>query len=95
MKIRYRIIQSGTMEEETSTQSEWYVINRKFPRSQITFLCQIIIVAIIVVSSVINLSLENGDKTLWSTLLASSLGYVLPNPTIKSRKHIQSTNSIP
>jgi hypothetical protein len=82
------------MEEEASNQSEWYVINRRFPRSQITFLCQILIVAIIVVSALINLSLENGDKTLWSTLLASSLGYVLPNPSIKSRKHIQSSNSL-
>ena len=82
------------MEEEASNQSEWYVINRTFPRSQITFLCQIIIVAIIVVAALINLSLDNGDKTLWSTLLASSLGYVLPNPSIKSHKNKEFTNSV-
>lgn len=76
------------MEERTSNQSEWYILNRYFPKSQITFFAQIIIIYIIILTAVINLSIENGDKTLWCTLLASCLGYILPAPSIKTSKSV-------
>ena len=73
--------------ERTSNQSNWFVLNRYFPKSQITFFSQIVIIYIIIITAVVNLSIENGDKTLRCTLLDSCLGYILPAPSIKTIKH--------
>jgi len=76
------------MEREGSTKSEqWYCLsNESRPKAQVVFICQIILIYIIILTSVVNLSINNGDKTLWCTLLASCLGYILPNPSIKRSK---------
>ena len=75
------------MEERGSSHAaEWYFCDRRLPKSQITYFCQIIIIYIIIITSIVNLSINNGDKTLFSTLLASCLGYLLPNPSIKAVK---------
>lgn len=73
------------MEERTSCD-DCYGLNHSFPKAQIGFLCQIITILIIITAAVVNLSLDNGDKTLWVTLLASCSGYLLPNPTLKRIK---------
>ena len=83
------------MEQQTSRQSEWFVLNRYIPKTQVTFFCQIIIIYIIIITSVINLSINNGDKTLWCTLLASALGYCLPAPSIRASKYPKKTVAIP
>ena len=82
------------MEERTSNHEEWYCFTRKCPKSQFGFVSQIIIIYIIIISSVINLSIENGDKTLWCTLLASSLGCLMPNPRLKSIKNHKTNGNI-
>ena len=76
------------MEENASTKSEqWYCLSGKVrPKSQVVYISQIIIIYIIILTCIINLSIGNGDKTLWCTLLASCLGYILPNPSIKPNK---------
>ena len=78
------------MEESGSTKSEqWYCLSEKVtPKAQIVYISQIVIIYIIILTCIINLSIGNGDKTLWCTLLASCLGYILPNPSIKRKKTI-------
>jgi hypothetical protein len=43
----------------------------------------------VIVVSIYNLTVESENSTLWTALLSSCLGYLLPNPTIKS-KHVLS-----
>jgi len=47
------------------------------------FLAQIILLFIVVITSIVNLSLGNGDGQLWTALLSSSIGYILPPPSLK------------
>lgn len=70
-------------EENTSRESHWLMFGKPLPKQEIVFFSQIVIIYIVVVCSIANLSLDNGDKSLWSTLLGSCLGYVLPNPSLK------------
>ena len=56
----------------------------RVPRAEIVYLCQIILILSIVFASIHNLTKEQGDKQLWTALLSSCMGYLLPNPTIKS-----------
>ncbi len=76
-----------SMEENGSVQS-WIVFGKRVPKREVVFFSQIVVLYIVIITAVINLSIENGDPTLWSTLLGSCLGYVLPNPTLKSQKVI-------
>lgn len=42
-----------------------------------------IVVFIIIVTSIANLSIQNGKSELWITLLSSAIGYALPSPSLK------------
>lgn len=75
------------MERESSTHSErWQVMGSQLPKSEIVYFCQMIVVYVIIVTSIANLSMQNGKSELWITLLSSAIGYALPSPTLKSSK---------
>jgi len=57
--------------------------NRKFPRSEIVFLTQILLLYTVAITALVNLTLNTPQRELWIILLSSSLGYILPNPKIK------------
>ena len=60
----------------------WDVFGRRVPRSEIVFFCQTFIIYVVVVTSLVNLTLKNGPINLWTALLGSCLGYLLPHPSI-------------
>jgi hypothetical protein len=47
-------------------------------------LCHVLILYTGIVVSIYNLTVESENSTLWTALLSSCLGYLLPNPTIKT-----------
>ena len=60
----------------------WHIFGRECPE-EIVFLCQVIILYTVIVVSIYNLTVAHDDSTLWTALLSSSLGYLLPNPSLK------------
>ena len=78
----------------SSTGSEsWTMFGKKARQSQVVFFSQIIGIYIILLVSLINVSLitagvvtDNSMLNLWSTLLGSALGYLLPSPKLKAKK---------
>lgn len=66
------------MDVETSSQK--MSVNRS---NLILFTSQITLVFIVVIAALINLSIQNGNRDLWTVVLTSCLGYVLPNPKLK------------
>ena len=61
----------------------WHIFGTECPKEEIVFLCQVIIVYTVIVVSIYNLTVAHDDPTLWTALLSSSLGYLLPNPSLK------------
>ena len=61
----------------------WHIFGRECPKEEIVFLCQVIILYTVIVVSIYKLTVGHGDSTLWTALLSSSLGYLLPNPSLK------------
>lgn len=59
-----------------------YEINQ----SQVVYFSQIIILYILIITCIVNLSLKNGDSNLWTALLSSSIGIIIPAPKIKKKK---------
>jgi len=74
---------------DAHSQQSWSFFGKSVPRSEIVFFCQIVIIYTVVVTSIYNLTTQHEDGHLWTALLASSLGYILPNPTIKTKKNPQ------
>ena len=58
----------------------WHIFGRECPKEEIVFLCQVIILYTVIVVSIYNLTVAHDDST---ALLSSSLGYLLPNPSLK------------
>ena len=62
-------------------------------RIELTYYFQIGIIYIVVITAIVNLSFSNDEGKLWSSLLSSSIGYLLPHPTIpKKRVNYQSSS---
>lgn len=76
-------------DEETQTNRRsrlWNVFGRDLPRGEIVFFCQITLVYVVVIVSLVNLSTAQGPTQLWTALLGSCLGYALPAPSIRGDK---------
>ena len=71
------------------TQRVGNFLGRSVSKSEVVFCTQVILLYIVVLTCIVNLSIQNGDSNLWTVLLSSSLGYILPNPTLKKKKLTQ------
>ena len=70
-------------EENRSNGERWHLLGTPVPQAEIVYFCQMIIVYVIILTSIINLSLQNGSSELWISLLSSCIGYALPSPKLK------------
>jgi len=61
---------------------------------EVVFFSQIVALYIVIITCLINLSLTSGTQELWISLLSASIGYLLPNPSIKNTKIIVQKNII-
>ena len=75
-----------SISRSASKSESWGLFGRRVSKTETVFFSQIIIIYIVIVTCIINLSLERGNSNLWTSLLSSSLGYLLPNPKIKSKR---------
>jgi len=78
----------GEVERSQSTDSRWALFGSEWPKSEIVFLCQVVVLYTVIVVSIYNLTKGNGDSNLWTALLSSCLGYLLPNPSLKRNGHV-------
>lgn len=76
---------------EVIRSDSWKLCGYGINQSQVVYFSQIIILYIIILTCIVNLSLKNGDSNLWTALLSSSIGLILPSPKIKNKKtdHIE------
>ena len=70
-----------SVEDVVDDADGWHLFARH--QEEIVFFCQVIILYTVIVVSIYKLTVGNGDSTLWTALLSSSLGYLLPNPSLK------------
>ena len=70
-------------EESQSNGEKWHLLGTRVPQAEIVYFCQMIIVYVIIITSIVNLSLQNGSSELWISLMSSCIGYALPSPKLK------------
>ena len=75
-----------TASERSAVTEPWTLFGRKTQRSKVEWLSQVIILYVLILCCLVNITLESKNLNLWCTLLASSIGYLLPSPRLKNRK---------
>ena len=53
---------------------------------KILFMVQLITLLCMIITSILNIIYKTGNLPLWTALLGSSLGYLLPSPRFKVNK---------
>ena len=74
----------SVMEDGNGGGRTWCCSRSRVPKAEIVYLCQVLLILSIVLASIYNLTNHQGDQQLWVALLSSCMGYLLPNPSIKS-----------
>ena len=74
----------SVMENGNGGGRTWCCSGSRVPKAEIVYLCQVLLILSIVLASSYNLSNQQGDRQLWVALLSNCMGYLLPNPSIKS-----------
>lgn len=54
---------------------------------RVLFMVQILVLVSMLITSIVNIIMKTGNLSLWTALLGSSLGYLLPTPRFRSNKH--------
>ena len=78
----------------TSEKEVWNVFGYHVPKLEVVFFSQIIALYLVIITCLINLTISNGKIELWCTLLSASIGYLLPNPSLKRDKIILQKSTI-
>ena len=73
-------------QDETQSNGErWHLLGTRVLQAEIVYFCQMVVVYIVIIISIVNLSPENGSNELWISLLSSCIGYALPSPKLKKQ----------
>ena len=54
---------------------------------ELVFLVQLITILIVIIACIFNLSFNEQSSNLWTVLLSSSIGYILPNPRLNNNNN--------
>ena len=73
----------------SSQGGRWNVFGSNVHKEVIVFFTQVILIYVIAITSIVNLTMEAKNDTLWTSLLSASLGYMIPAPQLNSHKKKQ------
>ena len=79
-------METTTSSPARSESSYIRLCGKETSKGHCVFACQMVIVYIVIITCIINLSIDNGESNLWTALLSLCLGYILPAPSIKIKK---------
>ena len=77
-----------TVEDTGSTSKRWVLFGSSCPKAEIVFFCQVVVLYTVIVVSIYNLTKTDANSNLWTALLSSCLGYLLPNPSMKRDRYV-------
>jgi len=66
-----------------SDREQWNMFGHSLPKQEVVYFSQIIVLYIVIIIALINITLQNEQSNLWLSLLSGSIGYLLPNPSLK------------
>lgn len=79
-------------DEVESLQSKDLKIGSRSKKDYL-FLAQILLLFIVVIAAVVNISIGNDKQEIWTILLSTGVGVLLPNPKISKCKSLMTSRS--
>lgn len=69
---------------DNQERGSWIFCDQRFPRSEIVFIVQTVLIFLLVAVSITCLALSQTceETTVWVAILSSSVGYMLPAPKL-------------
>ena len=67
----------------TNRTVTWKIFGSNIPRSQVVYICQMLVITTVIISCIVNLSLKNGNAEMWVSFFGYAFGAMLPPPKIK------------
>lgn len=74
--------QLDSVSVQVSNRSSSTISKSLEPKNRLTYVSQVIAIYFVLAVSIVQLCLESKDP-IWLILLSSTLGYILPTPTLK------------
>lgn len=71
---------------DPDAETLWNFFGRKVPKNEAMYLCQVAVLCFIIVSCVVNLSLDHRSKEMWASVLSWAVGTILPSPSYDRTK---------
>ena len=71
------------IETPSVKSKQWQCFGYKFPRQEVVYFSQTLLIYLVTLTCLINLSVGIGESNLWTALLGSCLGYIMPHPSMK------------
>ena len=75
--------QPGDSASNTNHSVNWKVFGHEVPRSEVVYICQMIIITGVIISCIVNLSLKNGNAEMWVSFFGYAFGAMLPPPKLR------------
>ena len=79
----HNVEDTSSSDSSSSSSTPWHLFGTVCPKEEIVFLCQVLVLFTVILVSIYNLTTGHENSNLWTALLSSSLGYLLPNPTLR------------
>lgn len=65
----------------TRISAAWELFGKRVSKSEVVYVCQIVLIYILVITSIINLSVGDQDREkYWYMLISACLGIACPSP---------------
>ena len=74
-----------------SMSSKWDWFGHTFPRQEVVYFSQIVVILIVTCVSLGNLTHGQGHSNLWVALLSSCIGYILHQPSMSDGSLLRHT----
>lgn len=68
----------------TNNGLHWNFFGQLVPRSEIVYFAQITVCSLVILASILNISLNNGNTEMWVSFFGYALGAILPPPKMKN-----------
>ena len=80
--------------DKSKEGQRWFNDYSSQTSKEIIFIFQLIIIFIVVLACILNLTFNESGTNLWTVLLSSSIGYILPNPRLNNSRQFSSQRVI-
>ena len=78
-------IDSDHPPSSSASNTAWIWCSQVYPRRQIVFFSQVLLVYILVLTALVNITIRPDDTQLWVAVISGAVGYLLPNPKLEEK----------